>query len=502
MTEDDYLNMLSPLMTKMAMSKSGNLKWRCQAADPKWVRVDEPAAGGRVQNGSMEFTPAELLLDVTNPRFEATASQREAINALLADREKMLALAADIGDKGMLNPAESPIVVEEDGARIVVEGNRRLACLKVLANPDLADDPKIRAAFERLAQRGPGPARIDVWVAPSRDAARHWIELRHTGQNGGVGVNPWTTEQQHRFDRKLGTQADRALTFTDGVAVAFAGDKEMTDALRQAKARSITTIGRVIADPDVRAAFGFDLHNGQLVFLYERAAIRRSLLRLLRDLAANTVGTFMSKEDRRDYTKDAVSDQPTKETRLAKPVQASELAPVTDSDDDERAGKGSPVESKPKSKMTKDERVIFETVKLKYVANRTKITLSEAQRVAIEDAPHVGAVMLRVILELVLSEAGQRYGWCAESDKLHQKVVKAIRILDPDCDNSSKCDRKLQPAYISSNTGKGGVAIVDLNQAVHNFSKVASSSDVRARSADFGPLLVAVDTYVGQNPVP
>lgn len=450
----------------------------------------------------MEFTPAELLLDLTNPRFEPTASQREAINALLVDRDKMLALAGDIVAQGMLNPAESPIVVEENGVRVVVEGNRRLTCLKVLANPDLADDPKIRAAFERLAEKGIGPARIDVWVAPSRDAARHWVELRHTGQNGGVGVNPWTTEQQHRFDRKRGTQADRALTFTDGIAGAFAGDKEMTGALRQAKARSLTTIGRVIADPDVRAAFGFDLHEGQLVFLYERAAMRRALLRLLRDLAANTVGTFMSKDDRRDYTRNAGSDQPTKDARLAKPVHASDLPNDPDSHDDAdvQAGKGSPATTKPKSTPTKDERVIYERVKLKYVANRTKTTLSEAQRVSIEDGPHLAAVMLRVVLELVLSEAGERYGWCSDGDKLHQKVVKTVKKLDPNCDNSSKCDKKLQPAYLAANVGKGGVAIVDLNQAVHNFTKVASTSDVRARSADFGPLLVSVDAHFGQNP--
>lgn len=451
-----------------------------------------------------EYTPAELLLDITNPRFEPTASQREAINALLADREKMLSLAADIVDKGMLNPAESPIVVEEGGVKVVIEGNRRLACLKVLANPDLADDPKVRAAFEKLADKGTGPSRIDVWLAPSRDAARHWIELRHTGQNGGVGVNPWTTEQQHRFDRKRGTQADRALTFTDGVAAAFPGDSEVLGALQAAKARSLTTIGRVIADPDVRSAFGFDLHDGQLVFLYERAAMRRSLLRLLRDLAANTVGTFMSKGDRRDYTKDAAPDQPTKGDRLQKPIHAGDLPPDPSVGDGAGAATGVDAGSgagKAKGKPTKDERVIYERVKLKYVAKRTKTTLAEAQRIAIDDGPHVAAVMLRVVLELVLSEAGERYGWCSESDKLHQKVVKTIKKLDPHCESASKCDKKLQPAYVAGNVGKGGVAIVDLNQAVHNFEKVASTSDVRARSADFGPLLVAVDAHFGQNPV-
>ena len=108
--------------------------------------------------------------------------------------------------------------------------------------------------------------------------------------------------------------------------------------------------------------------------------------------------------------------------------------------------------------------------------------------------------MLRVILELVLTEAGGRYGWHLESDKLHQKVTKTIKELDPDCDSSSKCNKKLQPAYVAGNVGRGGVAIVDLNQAVHNFDKIASPADVRARSADFGPLLVAVDQYFGQNP--
>lgn len=408
----------------------------------------------------MEFTPAELLLDVTNPRFEPTANQRDAINGLLADRDKMLALAGDIVEKNMLNPAESPIVVEENGSKVVVEGNRRLACLKVLMNPDLADDARTRSAFEKLAVKGTGPDRIEVWLAPSREAARPWIELRHTGQNGGVGVNPWTTEQQHRFDRRRGTQADRALTFTDGVASAFTGDKEVLDALQAAKSRAVTTVGRVVADPDLRGAFGFDLVGGELLFLHDRAAMRQALLRLLRDLANNPVGTFMGKGDRRDYyQKIASADLPDKDSRLPQAMPAAELP-----------------------------------------TDPTELDGHEAQAVNIDDAPHVSAVMLRVILELVLTEAGGRYGWHLESDKLHQKVTKTIKELDPDCDSSSKCNKKLQPAYVAGNVGRGGVAIVDLNQAVHNFDKIASPADVRARSADFGPLLVAVDQYFGQNP--
>lgn len=88
------------------------------------------------------YPVASLLLDETNPRFvEAVESQRAAVNALLADGPvKLLSLAEDIAREDAINPTELPVLIEEDGELIVIEGNRRMAALKLLRNPELADD--------------------------------------------------------------------------------------------------------------------------------------------------------------------------------------------------------------------------------------------------------------------------------------------------------------------------------------------------------------------------
>ncbi|WP_263120724.1 hypothetical protein [Cellulomonas sp. RIT-PI-Y] len=470
----------------------------------------------------MELKVAELLLDPMNPRTGASGSQRVAINGLIAEgTSQLLALADDILSQEILNPAESPIAVREDGHYVVIEGNRRLACLKLLRNPDLADDPKIAARFRALATRGRGPDTIDAWVAEDRESAAHWIRLRHTGENAGVGVRSWNTEQQVRFTRQKNTQAGRAMVFAEGVGAAFGSDREVLDALRAAIDRSLTTVGRVISDPDVRHAFGFDIRGDELIFRHARRATRAALLRLLRDLKAFPVGKFMSKEDRSDYVQEVKADLPGADSLLPTPARPEKLpeddeAPDASDDDsdptsteadqdgetnsggnDSGSGEdGSTVPARP----TREDKVIYEGLRLKHVKVRSKKTLREAQTIKIDDAPHVCAVMLRVVLELVLTEAGVRFKWFAESEHLDKKVVAAVKQLDPDYQSTRSANPDLKNAYNASARDRGGVGIVDLHAAVHSIERVASTSDVRARSADFMPLLVAIDSLLGQNP--
>src|SRR5450755_2716340 len=95
-----------------------------------------------------DFPVASLVLDEQNPRFvRTTRSTRESINALLAEAPaKLLALAQDIAREGV-NPTELPVVVEEDDNNVVIEGNRRIAALKLLLNPDLAHDERLQRQF-------------------------------------------------------------------------------------------------------------------------------------------------------------------------------------------------------------------------------------------------------------------------------------------------------------------------------------------------------------------
>ena len=255
-----------------------------------------------------EFLVSGLLLDEDNPRFAQRAkSQRDAINAVIEDGpEKLVKLAIDIAREGSTNPTELPVVVEENGRTIVIEGNRRLAALKLLRKPDLANDLRIRKQLVAAAKHGVGPNKLECFLAPSRDAAKHWLDLRHTGENGGVGVVPWQSWQTQRFRRTPGTQADRAAIFCAGVEAAFPNEPGLLADLEVVRNGLLTTLGRLVIDPHVRHAFGFDFQNDSLVFHYPPHEMLPGVRKIFSDFAGPmNVDDIKSKAQRAQYVVDS-----------------------------------------------------------------------------------------------------------------------------------------------------------------------------------------------------
>jgi len=86
----------------------------------------------------------DLLINPENFRFEPFASQKEAIDRMVADQnDKLFNLAEHILDNG-LNPNDKIQVVvsnHDPSKYIVLEGNRRTVTLKLLEHPALIDNP-------------------------------------------------------------------------------------------------------------------------------------------------------------------------------------------------------------------------------------------------------------------------------------------------------------------------------------------------------------------------
>ena len=80
----------------------------------------------------------------------------EALRALIEDQQvKLVRLAEDIL-VNKLGPADLFIVLPAGGRikrYIVVEGNRRLAAMRLVTSPELADGTPLRARFGKLASR-------------------------------------------------------------------------------------------------------------------------------------------------------------------------------------------------------------------------------------------------------------------------------------------------------------------------------------------------------------
>lgn len=158
----------------------------------------------------------DIHLDQENPRFPPVNTQREAIDAMLADKKaNIVTLALDIYQNG-LNPSSRLLLFRAGSHYVDGDGNRRLTALKILETPSLADAfPWIRKRIDAILKRpGSVPTEVVCVVFSDRDSARHWISINHGGEQDGRGHIDWNAEQKDRFERKpsIGLEALDLLT--------------------------------------------------------------------------------------------------------------------------------------------------------------------------------------------------------------------------------------------------------------------------------------------------
>ncbi|WP_147385307.1 hypothetical protein [Propionibacterium ruminifibrarum] len=487
-----------------------------------------------------------LLLDERNPRFrEQVNGQDEAVTVLLLDAaDKLVNLAHDIATQNSLNPTDLPVVVEEDGELVVIEGNRRLAALKLLRNPALAtaaaaelDEPLV-GKFKTLQQIGVGPDSIDAFQADSREAARHWIKLRHTGENDGVGVVGWKSWQTNNYRRRRGSQADRATMFCEAVEVDFPDDTELLSNVVAVRQNRLTTLGRLVADPDVRRDFGFQFDEDAVLFDYETDDLRAGVSRIFSDLALTANGVSVtdikSKDQRRQYVADRSEVLPNRANRLSTPRRPGEKSSLDLLDENDGGtstdvrggvssvgsgvgnGAGSAGNRTSTSgelnnrggisvkgrngKTPPPENVIFKSLKMPHLNPRIRELLDMSHKINIVDAAPVSGILVRVLLELTVTEAiacGAVTG-ATEGDSLKKKVRQALLTLDRNCENPSKRDKSLEMAWTRTQDGDA-LAVQSLNAFVHNIHGNAAPSEVRALSQTFRPVLERLDQLIGSH---
>ncbi len=152
------------------------------------VRLTNPNPEDSVENNYQMILIHDLVLDGENPRLkDPVQRQQDAIDGLIeAVGPKLLKLAQDILENGS-NPCDLVMVFPTDGEKFVVaEGNRRVAALKLLANPSLAAsaNPKFAKKLEALRDTvGKIPEACYCVVVQSEEKRNLWIRRLHTGEN-------------------------------------------------------------------------------------------------------------------------------------------------------------------------------------------------------------------------------------------------------------------------------------------------------------------------------
>ena len=149
-----------------------------------------------------------LHLDPRNPRLPrdedwSSCSEKTLLNEIYR-RYNLIELANSMADKGFTpRHAEALLVVAKDDAEdeyVVIEGNRRLATLKLLTSAEFRKAVGVSSQWMELAKRAESRALdpAPVIIYDKREHLDDYLGFRHI-----TGPTPWRPEAKARFIDRL-----------------------------------------------------------------------------------------------------------------------------------------------------------------------------------------------------------------------------------------------------------------------------------------------------------
>lgn len=483
--------------------------------------------------------PAQIILDPENPRLpDGTSSDKEAINRLLTEGyDQFLALARDLAEQGESNPTELPILLKDGSKYIVLEGNRRFAALKLLTDPKLADDLSHQTAFTRVKDKGKPPKSVHCAVAESREQADHWIMLRHTGANDGVGVRSWSTSQTATHRRRMKAPVDsgtlRAIALADELTEAYQADDHLVELIKRVRTDKLTNIGRFfaggvlarlqfelkqVADGDARTlwarhsaaqlhpffTWAMEFLDGHSVDAFKNDEIRGELLREHGDQLPDAAASLPEPRRLADHPYAPESDPTDDATQGAEPEDDGTLCADGESGDstpgensgseqsDQSGGGGQDSDAAGGRKRDqKPEKYLYSAVKLPNLSGNIQRLIRETKQLSIDDNYATACVLARVVLELTVSDP-KVLSWSGstESATLAEKIKACISALDPEIEKPNK---RTRPDLVQAHHEADGIGVAYMHQFMHNPSAKADPHLARRFSTVYSPLLIGIN---------
>lgn len=367
----------------------------------------------------------KLQLDLQNPRIARATSQRDALQKIISDQDiKLVALAESIVRNG-LNPMDRLLVIQSQEAKTkftIIEGNRRLAAIKILQNPTVltAMDvrPLIKKRFEALAAdfsvKNIEP--LDCFEVASREEGAMWIQQRHTGENSGQGIVNWGGVATARFRGN-----DPALQALDFVLIH--GGLSEAEKADLSSGFPISTLDRLLSTPAVRDIIGIEIMNGKLLTALPFDEVMKPLLRMARDLSTGAVNVTKLKLQPQmvAYASQLGNDLPDLSKISATTKAIDDLPPPTAPVDSKAGGQpengggpgegGTPPNRQPGRPRKPIRRTLIERLCHLNVTNAKVAEIeAELRRLPLSDYPHAISVLLRVFLELSVDQYLTRHG--------------------------------------------------------------------------------------------
>ncbi len=449
---------------------------------------------------------AALRLDEENPRIPSGGeklSQRQLIEELV-HHENVYDLARDIAMTGFV-PVESLIGLDEGDKTIILEGNRRLAALKLLDNAQLAPSSHLQKFKQVVAKRtAPAVTRVRVLIARSREAAAVLILQKHTRDQ----VQRWSPLMQSRFYRGLmrsGVSIDD-LAKQHGVTAGEVRDFLRIDSMYEL-ARSLklpdavrstvndprefpaSVLQRLLEMTAFQKFLGLQFEaDGSVSAKAAPKDFQKAYTRVLTDIAEEKINTrtVNTVKNAEEYIKKNWSGVTPAATRRAYSMAdlKGEERPSTELAE---SGAASPSPSGPRASAIK---VIPSGIRCTLRDERVREVFKELKALHPKKYPNGHAVLLRVLLELgvahwadkkgllrSLREQAKAKGKPADWAPTLTQMLRAL-LADPEFSEVRPLARKALTKLIDD--GKNSLISVDtLDGFVHNNFVWPSEAEIR-----------------------
>jgi hypothetical protein len=425
----------------------------------------------RVDHRALPLT--SLRVNENNDRHGEQGSELLAIRWLLENRTvHMRNLARDIVQSGGLY--EPPLVIPRDGAFLVEDGNRRVTCLKLLADHTLAPSFELEGFFRELRQEWVGPfsEQIVCRIETDPDEIDEILYRRHTGSQNGVGQSPWDDRAKLNFVARTGKHTR--------IDVASEISKLLTEAGHEDEARRLprSNLNRLLSAETFRNRIGISTKGGKFELTHAREAVVRASFRIARDLIERRVvlGDLWDNERKRHYLAGLEED-------AVLPTHADLIGSKPDRS--RQSGGASTTKTVPpagqvytSASPTLIPRDLGCPVKWTSATARHRAIWDELQnKLLLAEHPNAIGVLFRVLLELAIDHYGSvhRVGFF-ENDKLARRLEKvADHMVD-----SGQIDQKHRLELKKFGQSEQLVSAHTMNSYVHSPRFSPSPEHLRA----------------------
>jgi len=418
---------------------------------------------------------AALFLDLENIRLQVDGktSQNALINDLFLNEDAMQILES-IAINGFF-PDEVPVVIDENNKLVVIDGNRRVAALKVLLHPEIvpSKETKIR---ELIKSAGPSIKKIGVVLAPDREAVRHFLASKHTHNTR----RPWKPLRQAYFYKAElargktvkelrseypNVNIDKFLKLINihRIAKSLQYDSDsVANKVHSERSFPASTIERLYEDKQVRNFLGFDFDkNGEVKIKIRRKEFEKGFKKIVQDVVEKFVDSraLNTEKNRKEYLDKFLPGETPRKAKSGSVTTSKNFKEIPP----------------PVRRSTK---LAPRDIDFSLKCPGVRRMLGELQKIDYHKFPNASHDLLRSFLECSLKAYFDQTGKTIYSSKKYVFLDTVLKEFKKAMDSEGKIELSQVTQRIISNVSMTSYSAQFLNATNHNPSVFALPKDV------------------------